>query len=183
MNKIIKRIFLFLLLMLIPISVQAKAKYNIYLFYGESCPHCADEEEFLESYLGIYDNVELVKYEVWNSEENRELLVKVQDELNNHASGVPYLIIGNKVYVGYYGKTTDKQIKKTVKEYVSSKKPIDVIKSIEKGEHIEKEKEKEKNTEFELPVFGKVNAKTVSLPLISVVLGFLDGFNPCAMWI
>ena len=184
MNKFFRRVLLFLLLMLIPISVNAQTKYNLYLFYGETCPHCADEEEFLESYLGIYDNVELVRYEVWNSKDNRELMVKVQNELNNHASGVPYLVIGDKVIVGYLDGTTDEQIKKEVKKYVSTKNPVDVIKTIEKGEHIEKPKdEKEEQKEFDLPILGKVNAKTVSLPLMSVVLGFLDGFNPCAMWI
>ena len=185
MNKIIRRILLFLLLILIPVSVHAQDKYNIYLFYGETCPHCAEEEEFLESYLGIYDNVELVRYEVWNSAENRELLVKVQDEINNHTSGVPYLVIGEKAIIGYLDGTTDKQIKKEVEKYISQKKPVDVIKSIDEGNHIEKPEEPEKpsDNEFTLPILGKVNAKNVSLPLLAVVLGLVDGFNPCAMWI
>ena len=34
-----------------------------------------------------------------------------------------------------------------------------------------------------VPVLGKINAKKVSLPILAVVLGFVDGFNPCAMWI
>lgn len=184
MNKFFRYIVIFLLL-LIPITVHAQDKYNIYLFYGETCPHCADEEEFLESYLGIYDNVELVKYEVWNSAENREILVKVQNELNNHTSGVPYLVIGEKVIVGYLDGTTDKQIKKEVEKYVSSKKPVDVIKLIDEGNHVEKPDEPENpdDNKFTLPILGEVNAKNVSLPLLAVVLGLVDGFNPCAMWI
>ena len=184
MNKVFRRILLFLLLILVPISVKADTKYNIYLFYGQTCPHCAEEEEFLESYLGVYDNVELVKYEVWNSKDNRDLLVKVQEELNNHTSGVPYLVIGEKVIVGYLDGTTDKQIKKEVEKYVSTKKPVDVMEYINEGNHIEKPKEKPKeNKEFTLPILGKVNAKNISLPLLAVVLGLVDGFNPCAMWI
>ena len=184
MNKILKRIII-LLLLFIPLSVKADTKYNIYLFYGETCPHCAEEEEFLESYLGIYDNVELVKYEVWNSQDNRELLVKVQNELNNHTSGVPYLVIGEKAIIGYLDGTTDKQIKKEVENYTSSKNPVDVIKLIDEGNHIEKPKEPEtpSDNKFTLPILGEVNAKNVSLPLLAVVLGLVDGFNPCAMWI
>ena len=34
-----------------------------------------------------------------------------------------------------------------------------------------------------LPIFGDVNVKSISLPLVAVILGFIDGFNPCAMWI
>ncbi|MEE3343346.1 MAG: hypothetical protein VZS44_04570 [Bacilli bacterium] len=36
---------------------------------------------------------------------------------------------------------------------------------------------------YEVPILGKINAKEVSLPLLALVLGLVDGFNPCAMWI
>ncbi len=183
MNKLLKHILFLILILLIPISVKADSKYNIYLFYGDGCPHCAEEEKFFEEYLTDNSDINLVKYEVWNSSENRELLVKVQDEINNHASGVPYLVIGEKAIVGFLGGTTDKQIKNEIDKYRSNKKSIDVIELIKNGNHIDKPVEKPKDKEFELPILGKVTAKTVSLPLLSVVLGFVDGFNPCAMWI
>jgi len=183
MNKLLKHILFLILILLIPISVKADSKYNIYLFYGDGCPHCAEEEKFFEEYLTDNSDINLVKYEVWNSSENRELLVKVQDEINNHASGVPYLVIGEKAIVGFLGGTTDKQIKNEIDKYRSNKKRIDVIELIKNGNHIDKPVEKPKDKEFELPILGKVTAKTVSLPLLSIVLGFVDGFNPCAMWI
>ncbi len=36
---------------------------------------------------------------------------------------------------------------------------------------------------FTVPVLGEINSKTVSLPIFSAVIGAVDGFNPCAMWI
>jgi len=40
------------------------------------------------------------------------------------------------------------------------------------------------NTLITLPVIGKVvDVSKYSLPLLSIVLGFVDGFNPCAMWV
>jgi len=35
----------------------------------------------------------------------------------------------------------------------------------------------------DVPIFGKVNVKNVSLMSAAVVIGFVDGFNPCAMWV
>ncbi len=35
---------------------------------------------------------------------------------------------------------------------------------------------------FQVPLLGYVDLSTMSLPLITIVLAFLDGFNPCAMW-
>jgi len=36
---------------------------------------------------------------------------------------------------------------------------------------------------FTAPIIGEFNAKTVSLPILAMVVGAVDGFNPCAMWI
>jgi hypothetical protein len=33
-----------------------------------------------------------------------------------------------------------------------------------------------------LPILGTIQTANLSLPVLSVVLGFVDGFNPCAMW-
>ena len=34
-----------------------------------------------------------------------------------------------------------------------------------------------------LPIFGEIDIKTWSLPLLTIVIGTIDGFNPCAMWV
>ncbi len=41
----------------------------------------------------------------------------------------------------------------------------------------------EKDNTYEVPILGSVSAKKVSLPIFSSVVGLVDGFNPCAMWI
>ena len=191
MNKFRVLLFLLLAAVLLPISVKADNVVNLHLFYGEGCPHCAEEEKFLEKYLKDEPNVKLNKYEVWHSEKNRQLWVKVQDKLNNHENGVPYLIIGDKVIVGYLSGNTDVKIKKYVDEYKKDSHYVDVMSAIDDNKKIEKTKEnkkekvKEKKEEEKtnIPILGDINPREVSLPLVSVVLGLVDGFNPCAMWI
>jgi hypothetical protein len=34
-----------------------------------------------------------------------------------------------------------------------------------------------------LPLLGAIDPREVALPLLTVTLGLLDGFNPCAMWV
>jgi hypothetical protein len=38
-------------------------------------------------------------------------------------------------------------------------------------------------TTVELPVFGKLSVRGVGLPLLTLAMGLVDGFNPCAMWV
>ncbi len=34
-----------------------------------------------------------------------------------------------------------------------------------------------------LPVFGKLNLNDTGMPLFTIAIGLVDGFNPCAMWV
>jgi hypothetical protein len=39
------------------------------------------------------------------------------------------------------------------------------------------------NQEVRLPLFGELSARSVGLPALTVAVGLVDGFNPCAMWV
>lgn len=198
MKKYIKIFLLTILFFVFPLSVNAEERtVNIHLFYGEGCPHCAAEERFLEEYLKDKPNVKLYTYEVWNSSKNQKLMAEVQKQMGTSSSGVPYTIIGKRSLVGYADGTTDQNIKKYVEYYlneendyrdyagevtgVSEKK--DTITSVDDDEDNKTEEESDIDEEVDVPVLGKINARDVSLPLLAVVLGLADGFNPCAMWI
>jgi len=48
---------------------------NIYFFWGEGCPHCEDEKQFLEKLEKKYPEIKVNDFEVWNNSENRKLLM------------------------------------------------------------------------------------------------------------
>lgn len=210
MKKILKFLIVFAVFLLLPVSAKADEKViNIHLFYGNGCPHCAAEEEFLSDYLKDRTDVKLYKYEIWYDSHNQELLSKVQKEMGTtNKNGVPFTVIGKKTIVGYADGVTDEQIKDAINYYLNNdyrdyageitgkvkKTEVkeDTIKDesktedkkenkIEKADDIKDSNQTDENVT--VPVLGKINAKKVSLPILAVVLGSVDGFNPCAMWI
>lgn len=210
MKKILKFLIVFAVFLLLPVSAKADEKViNIHLFYGNGCPHCAAEEEFLSDYLKDRTDVKLYKYEVWYDSHNQELLSKVQKEMGTtNKNGVPFTVIGKKTIVGYADGVTDEQIKDTINYYLNNDyrdyageitgkvKKAEVKEDITKDESKTEDKKENKiekaddtkdsdqtDENVTVPVLGKINAKKVSLPILAVVLGFVDGFNPCAMWI
>ena len=219
MKKILKFLIVFAVFLLLPVSAKADEKViNIHLFYGNGCPHCAAEEEFLSDYLKDRTDVKLYKYEIWYDSHNQELLSKVQKEMGTtNKNGVPFTVIGKKTIVGYADGVTDEQIKDAINYYLNNdyrdyageitgkvkKTEVkeDTIKDesktedkkenkIEKADDttsIQKEKDKaldEVNKTLKThPILKKINVKNVSLPIIAILLGLVDGFNPCAMWI
>lgn len=52
----------------------------------------------------------------------------------------------------------------------------------ENGPASESDKQLESDV-VELPFFGNVSAEAVGLPLFTIAVGLVDGFNPCAMWV
>ena len=74
----------------------------VYFFRGEGCPHCQEAEEWFESIEEEYgDLFEIVDYEVWHSQENSDLMEAVAKSRGDSASGVPYIIIGDKSWEGF----------------------------------------------------------------------------------
>ncbi len=210
MKKILKFLIVFAVFLLLPVSAKADEKViNIHLFYGNGCPHCAAEEEFLSDYLKDRTDVKLYKYEIWYDSHNQELLSKVQKEMGTtNKNGVPFTVIGKKTIVGYADGVTDEQIKDAINYYLNNDyrdyageitgkvKKNEVKEDITKDESKTEDKKENKiekaddtkdsdqtDENVTVPVLGKINAKKVSLPILAVVLGFVDGFNPCAMWI
>ena len=194
MKKIIK-FLVFAILLFIPVFVHAKT-VDIYLFYGDGCPHCAAEEKFLESYLKSNEDVVVHRYEVWYNEENIKLLKDVGDLLGVTPNGVPYTVIGDDVVSGFMSNdTTGEQIRSYINIYRNKEYTDRVKVFLETGEKIEEkeivepkkeDKKEEKDTKVSFKLFGKkrtIDTKKVSIPVIAVLLGLVDGFNPCAMWI
>lgn len=149
-------------------------KVNLYLFRGEGCPHCAEEEKWLEEIEEKYkDKLNIYKYEVWKNQDNAKIMQEVKSELDVSESGVPFTVIGKSYYVGY-SDVIGSRIEDKINSY------LEISNDDSSSDDITSSSDTEKVT---VPVLGKVDAKKVSIPLVAVILGFIDGFNPCAMWI
>jgi thiol-disulfide isomerase/thioredoxin len=105
----------------------------IYFFYGETCPHCAQEKPFLQEMVKKYPEIELHSFEVYFNKENQKLWENISKAYGTVASGVPMTFIGDKVFIGFAegdSKIYDPRykayvgysgvIEETIKEYVNS---------------------------------------------------------------
>jgi len=183
MKNITKIIFSFIILCM-PFFAEAK-EVTVNLFKGEGCPHCAAEEKYLKELEKTYGkelNVDI--YEVWYDEENNKLLEKVKDVFGESSQGVPFTVIGNEYVMGY-NDDISADIKEMIDKELSYENSINIVQLVKDGEEVKEEmlEKEEESSEKTIPLLGKIDAKDVSLPLVGAVIGVVDGFNPCAMWI
>ena len=182
--KIIKY-FLFLVIctLCIPLSLLAASNYEdvlgpkignestdvtIYLFHLDGCPHCAEERKYLDSIKKDYPDLRLVYYECSTDTKNYNIAVS---HFGVAPSGFPFTVLGDQYYFGFNDSVKD-NIEAQLKLYYESDEDVS-----------NESKPKKFEKQYTIPILGKVNAKSVSIPILTVILGAVDGFNPCAMWI
>lgn len=167
---------LIIILLINTALAQTNNTINIYLFWAEGCPHCASEKTFLNQLTNEYDNIAINYYEVSNNAENLQLLKDVGEKLGITINGVPFTVIGEHHIIGWYNEeTTGNEIRDAI-NCATNNQCNDIIAGLTQNTN-------NNDTMINLPILGQINPKEASLPLIAITLGFLDGFNPCAMWI
>ncbi len=172
-------ISILLLLMMINVAVAAQSpQVVVRLFWGDGCPHCEALKEFMPSLLEKYPSVKLYSNEIYKNETNRELFREVAKACNTEAKGVPTVFIGDKVIVGYNSYSDNGiKIEKAIQhclEIGGCEDPLDKLGQCDNAKE---------NKSIEVPIFGRVDSSEISLPAFTIVLGALDGFNPCAFFV
>ena len=195
--KYVKNIVFLLVVYLSFISfvfADEKNLVNIYLFYSDTCPHCESEQKLLNELKNKYDNIRIYKYEVGN-DENSKLLENVAMLFDTRVTGVPFTVVGDKVYKGFSYENSKSKFMATI-EYYSDNGYKDLV-----GEYIGNielpsyevviDSGDEELSEYiedygnhVISILGmNVETKNLALPLVSILIGLVDGFNPCAMWV
>jgi thiol-disulfide isomerase/thioredoxin len=190
MKKIIKSILLvvFLFLVISPIGVKAENKVNLYFFRGEGCPHCAKEEIALKELEIKYPNLKIYSYEVWYNQKNQKLLTQVGKLLKADVKGVPFTVIGNNSISGFSEQQTEMEIENYINYYTNHSyrdKVGELLGVVEKqiNNNTNDNGLKQEIKTINLPIFGKIEVKNFSLPILTIIIGTIDGFNPCSMWV
>ena len=174
-------------------AVSKKNLVNIYLFHSYTCKHCKEEIKLLDELEKEYDNIKVYKYEV-NENGNGELLKNISEIMGSKVTGTPYTIIGNKVFSGYDYENSKGRFKGAIEYYSKygyEDKVGEYISSIPLPSYEVKDTDPDVDEyisnyisyKVKLPLIGEVKLKNLTLPLITVVIGLADGFNPCAMWV
>jgi len=146
-------------------SLAKEDKIDLYFFYSDTCPHCAKEKEFLNELEKKYPELVVKKYEVISSPENQQILKDFYEKYQvpkGEKGRIPVTFTPNKYFIGFNQQTAT-EIENCLKECLGE------------GESVPQN--------IKIPFLGSFDVSKMSLPVFTIVLGALDGLNPCAMWI
>jgi len=180
---------------------QAK-KVKIEYFGRKDCKNCANLEKFLKELSAKRDDFEYVEHKIDESKEEKAFFDETTSKLKL-VKGTPIIYIDGHIIQGFNtadttgkeieslinsGKTKDKIL--TLKEYLESGQAGNVSSNgaVCTGDMVCEvpglTKGAENQVLVNIPIINKtVDLTNYSLFTMSLILGTIDGFNPCAMWV
>jgi glutaredoxin len=139
---------------------------DLEVFVRAGCPHCETAKIFLDELRRERPTLRIAIYDIADDSAARERLAMLAAERAMPNSGVPTFLIGTELIVGFLSAdTTGTEIRARLDQRVQGDAAFPVAESI-------------KTTWF-----GELHVRDLGLPLFTIVIGLLDGFNPCAMWV
>lgn len=171
------------------VATTADGPAVITVFGRDDCGFCKALFAFLEKEEIPFDYLNVTK-----DERAAELFTAISEK-HSVSKVTPIIVIGETVIVGFNGeRTTGGQIItahansvnsdiKTLQDHLE-RAPVQTLSLGAGCTGIECDLGEEGGDfVFDLPILGVVDFKTFSLFSLSLILGMIDGFNPCAMWV
>ncbi len=177
------RRYLFLALILLGIGLSlvehrnrqeiAPQEKSIAFFFHPQCPHCRKQKAFIPYLQAKYPEIPWTYYDT-SIPENVTVLATylATNGLPPTDTGVPITFIGPYVIAGFdAAETTGFRLEQALLALVNN------------DPSLFPEANNSSRQTLTLPFVGTIHLADYSLPALSVIIGLVDGFNPCAMWV
>ena len=149
-------------------AAAAAAAGELQVFVREGCPHCAAAKAFLPSLVRQRPGLQVRLRDVGTDPLARAELLRLSQEKGIQAPGVPTFVYGERVLVGFDdagGRGRE------LLALIDLQMPEEDPEGLGELDRVR------------LGPLGSISAAGLGLPLFTLVMGLLDGFNPCAMWV
>jgi cytochrome c biogenesis protein CcdA len=162
---------------------------TVAVFFRNGCAHCKAEEKFISNLTKTRHDFRVKRYSLENLQDR-----KIWEEFTTRIKSgkvTPVTVIGNKYIVGFDSdETTGKEIITLINSAAKYNIQTDLEK-VKDGKILDSSCDESglkpctvKPAYYvSLPLIGRTDTQKYPLLILSALLGFFDGFNPCAMWV
>lgn len=170
--------------LLLPLRAPAGGEsVTLYFFWSQGCPHCLQEKVFLAELAQQDPRLKVVSIDITTRAEHRELLRKVGRALRVAVPGLPFTVVGNLYVVGWMGEeTSGARIRQAIGQAREQRLPDVTAPLLPSTREAPPTPAPAVADKITLPLMGELELRQFSLLALTIILGALDGFNPCAMW-
>lgn len=193
------------------IPTFAQQKVPVYFFWATGCPHCKQEEAFLNQLQMRYPVLDITAFEVKHNRDNALLLSRLAEAHGMPLKGVPATFVGDHFPVlGFRGAdTTGREIEDKIRDCMkrgcadpstvaaAGKGPLlqppGGLLDQQEGvcpqdvecpdEEVSPPSPGTQGDRISLPLVGEIDTARTALPLQTFIIAAMDSFNPCAFFV
>jgi len=166
-------ILVMLFALIIPSVISENEQIDLYLFYGQGCPHCIQAKVFLDEINEEHPQLNIIEKEIYFNQENRELFEQISSSYGEEIQGVPTIFIDEKIFVGFSNSIAD-SLREEIEHCVNAL-CMTPLKHEETEETLLLEAE---SSPLEDPEKTKLK-RTITIPAV-ISAAAVDAINPCA---
>ncbi len=155
---------------------------RLYYYSAENCPHCREYGPLVQQLANNFQDVELVEKDIWL---DRSAFKKMMALLATHGDlpvATPTLFLGDNFWIGLDHEKLN-HIETKIKECLANGCPDAMDRLTLAEAPVVEGIQTPEDTMVSIPFLGNLDAREVSLPLVTLTLGLLDSVNPCAFFV
>ncbi len=156
-----------------PAIAQEEHEITAYFFWGDGCPHCQKVKDsgVLDNLSGL-ENVEVKRLEVYIDKTNQDLFSEYSEKMGigKLEQNVPFLVVECGEKLSYL--LGDEPIISNLKDENYLNKLANCELSLTEEKQV-----------IKIPFIGEIDLSSGSLGLVTILIAFVDGFNPCSLWV
>jgi hypothetical protein len=170
-------------------SAQAPAEHSrselvIEAFARKGCPHCSAAEAYLHALQRQRGELRVSHYDVVDDPAALDRLRMLALQAGLAQAAVPALYVRGRLFVGFdSAETTGKSIEAWIDQKGAPRTATPAAACEPSNASPCPEAPPERQYRMRVPLLGELDVRTLGLPLFTIMVGLLDGFNPCAMWV
>jgi thiol-disulfide isomerase/thioredoxin len=155
---------------------------KLYYYSAENCPHCKEYGPLIHQLAEQAPTVTLIEKDIWLDRSAFEEMMKLVATHGDLPVATPTLFLGNKVWIGLDHNKL-REVEAQLKECLESGCPDAMERLLpENSKRLAEQPLAEEGT-ISVPLWGELDAREISLPLVTLTLGLLDSINPCAFFV
>jgi glutaredoxin len=173
-------------------QTNSNTKTDVVVFLREGCQHCKNEEAFLKKLQRERDDIRITTYRLENHTQRQ--IWETFTTLTKISKVTPITVIGERYLIGFdTPETTGKEILSLIDtaQKTGTKTNLEnndlqlgsTAPTCVEDATIPCTVTNKQPYYLSIPFFGKIDTANYPLLALSVLLGFFDGFNPCALWV
>ncbi|OYY93018.1 MAG: hypothetical protein B7Y41_13815 [Hydrogenophilales bacterium 28-61-23] len=155
-------------------GVDGQPRVHLYFFWSMRCPHCLEARPEVEAMAKAQPWIVLHSLELTKNRANVERYVAMAAELGQQAQSVPAFLYCGQMRVGWDSAAiTGAALLKGLQD----------CRDQTAGGNTGAVMPSTPDSTLQLPLLGAVDARALSLPVLTVLIAGMDAFNPCAFFV